>query len=299
VEVLSTARRCLSESARVDEQERLEDELLELADRLDDPGGRARAALWRFETRLDEGRGEDLERILDLADVDVPALRAGSYHFTLAYGRAALALLRGSVEEADLLVERAAAIGRRRGLPDVIVEGVRLIQTMGVRHEQGRLGEIRDELQTLFSQAGVPEWLGAVAFVDGELGHLDRVGPNLDAFFSGFEARGARVSVGIGLLAHVAAPVARVGDTARAALLHEALLPHSGRGGHISYFTGPIDYALGLLARTLGREDEARAYFQQAAAFCERLGAPLWKERCERAGAEAAASGDALSAGSG
>jgi DNA-binding SARP family transcriptional activator len=277
--VLTTARRSLSGSGLVDEQEALEEELLALAERLDDPGQRMRASLWRIVTLIEQGRGEALERLHQSAAEDARSLRMGNYHHSLAYCRASLALLRGRVAEADFLVERAAAVGRDLGVDGTVVDAIHLTQLMGVRHEQHRLAELRDRAAALVSLSSVFEW-PAIAFIDGEIGSLESVGENVDALLDGYAAHGVTALRPIGVLALMAAPIARLQDPVRAARLYEIVLPFSGRGAYLAYFAGPIDYHLGLLDRVLEREDDARRHFAAALAFCRRLGAPRWTSRC-------------------
>ncbi len=124
-----------------------------LAERVDDPGLRARTAQWRFDTSVERGRGEQLERLLELAGENARGLRMGNYHHSVGYARAALALLRGRVGEADALVERARMIGLERGVDPTVVDAVRLFQLIGVRHEQRRLAELCEEAH-LFIETG-------------------------------------------------------------------------------------------------------------------------------------------------
>ena len=78
----------------------------------------------------------------------------------------------------------------------------------------------------------------------------------------------------------------------RAGELYELLAPFSGQvasGGSILY--GSIDWALGRLATTLERYEQADEHFAAAAEIEERLGAPLflarthasWARRADRA----------------
>jgi DNA-binding SARP family transcriptional activator len=281
--VLTTARRSLSGTVQLGQQLRLEDELFGLAERLDDPGQWVRTSLWRFDTSVERGHGDQLERLLETAAENARGLRAGNYHHSLTYAQAALALLRGRRANADVLVERAAAVGRERGLDATVVEAIRLIQLIGVRHEQHRLHDLRDEAGAFFGNAGVPEWMGALAFIDGELGRLETVGSGVDALLDGFEAGGARTVSPVGFVAHMAAPIARLDDPMRAARAYELILPFTGQGAYFAYFAGPMDYHLGLLARTANREQDAREHLADAVAFCQRLGAPRWQARCEAA----------------
>ena len=282
-DVLLTVRRSMTGSMRVGEQQELDDELRALAERLDDPGLRVGAELWRFDTAVEAGRGDELESHLDAAAAHAQSLRPGVYHHSIAYHRAALALLRGSVTEAEVLVDLAAQTGREGGVDATIVEAIRLTQMMGVRHEQGRLGQLRDEADAFFSPAPLAGWRCIPAFVDAELGNLATVGAGVDEMLTFHEQFGHAISCSAAMLAHMAAPTARLGDPSRARRLWPILEPGCGYGSFFAYFAGPVDYHLGLLARTLGDVAQARTRFAAAAAFAERLGAPRWRDRAARA----------------
>jgi DNA-binding SARP family transcriptional activator len=283
--VLTGARRMRAGWLDLDERAELETELLALADELDEPGMRISAALWRLETRIEQGQGTELEGWLDMAQANSDLVRLGTYRHTLAYMRAAVALVRGEIDEADRLVEHAARLGRELGLHEMIVEAIRRIQLIGVRHEQGRLDEIGEETAAFFTDAGMPQWLGAVAFAEGETDRLDLVPEHLEPIFAHFRAGGAAMSTPLGFAAHMAAPVARVGDRELAALLYERLAPYAGKGTFFAYFAGPFDYHLGLLARTLGQSEAASRHFLAAAEMSVNLGAPRWAARARAAAA--------------
>jgi len=280
--VLTSVRRSLAGTLRIDDQWAAEETLLELAARSQDPRGRARTLLWRFETSLQRGEGDGLEDLLDEAGVIVAGLSEPAYHHSHAYYRASLEFIRGDLDAAERSIELAAAVGRRHGLADPIVESIRLGQLLGVRYEQGLLAEFRGEVAPFFAAAQMPALLGAVAWIDAELGDLDQVAPNLDAFFDDFASGGVRFIMPVSALAQVAPAVVAVGDTAQAQLLYDVLLPHAHRGAVLSIQAG-TDWSLGLLARALGREEDAQRHFADGVAFSERLGAPRWAERCANA----------------
>lgn len=284
--VLFAVRQGLAGSGRGDEQERLEDDLIALGDRQDDPGLRLSGLMFRFVTRIEQGRGAALENLFARAVEDALVLPPGGHRHTLAYNRAALALLRGRVAEADLLVTRAAEVGREHGLDASIVEMIRITQMIGIRHEQGRAAQMRRDEAAFFGGSEGTRWPG-VAFLDAEAGLLGHVGANVDQLMDGFTATGPTVLRPMGLIAQMAAPIARIGDAARAARLHDLVAPFGGQGVFLGYFAGPVDYHLGLLCRVLGRGDEAARRFRDAAAFSRELGAPRWVERCRAALADA------------
>lgn len=282
--VLATARRSLTGSGRLEEQHRLEAELCALAEQLEDPSQRARAARWRFDTQIERGNGEHLERLLAVAAESAAGQRTGDHHHSLACARASLALLRGRTQEASVLVDIAAAVGRQHGLDPKLVEAARLAQMIGVRHEQHRLRELRGELNASFAAAGMTEWLCASAFIDSQLGCFETVPQNADAILETFAVGNSELIAPIGWIALMASPIARLRDRPRAAALYQTILPYSGQGACLAYFAGPIDYHLGLLARAMRRERDAKRHFTAATRFCEQLGAPLWQRRCQSAG---------------
>src|SRR5207245_615504 len=69
---------------------------------------------------------------------------------------------------------------------------------------------------------------------------------------------------------------ATVGDAESAAILYEKLLPHAGRISVLSHAVscrGSVSHALGELAATLGRTDDAIRHFANALEVHERMGA--------------------------
>ncbi|MGA2011688.1 MAG: BTAD domain-containing putative transcriptional regulator [Solirubrobacteraceae bacterium] len=282
--VLTTTRRSLTGLGMLDRQELMEDELSALADHFDDPGLRVRTALWRFETMVARGNGDGLESQMTTAAIHVAELRGGNYHHSVAYGTASLALLRGELDDADRLVARAAEIGLARGLDPVVVQGIQLIQLVWLRYEQHRLGDLRDQLNEFAAVSAIPSWFAVGAFIEAALGGEPRdVAEQIDQLLAIQGDRGPTMVVPIGLMAQTATAVAGLDEPARAKRVYEAIAGYSGQGGYVAAFAGPIDYHLGLLARSLGRPHDARSHLQAAVTFSDRLGAPRWSERCRAA----------------
>lgn len=254
-----------------------------LAEEIDDSPLGLALGLWRFDTAVIGGQGEHLEELLEEAARHARASAWGRGQHSLAYEQASLALLRGRVEEADQLVERAALIGHRVGVDPVFVTAIRLAQLTVVRAEQGRLGELRDEAAAFFGPSGIPAWLGLVASIDASLGEAAGAGEPIRAVVEDFAARGPSGLCPPGLLAVMAAPAVRSGDPELLARLHDLLVPFSGRGGYFACFAGPIDHHLGILAHALGRREEADGRFAAAGDFARRVGAPRWQARAAAA----------------
>lgn len=282
VTVYATGRQAMAGSGLVDVQEMYEDRLRQLIDTYDDAPTRVRIALWSFESRVQRGRGEGLESLLEDIERDFVHVRDIGTRHSVAYAKAALHLIRGRLDDAEKAIGDSALIGKSIAGSASIVEAIRLIQLTALRLEQGRLAEIRNELVAFCSSADIPEWWGTMAYVDSELDRREDIPRILELFFTGFDRAGARIAIPHGLAGFMAAPIRLIGDLERARTLYDFLLPSAGLGGYIGCFAGPTDLALGILADALGETTTARAHFEAGAAFADRLGAPLWRERCLR-----------------
>lgn len=278
--VLSSARQTVSGALDLDSRRAIDDELASLAEHLDHPVGVARAAIWRFVTAIEAGADDDLEGLLDIAGAAASESSSAAVAHTVAYHRAALALIRGDFHGAGLLAEEAASIGRRGGNAEPVVELVRLVQMLTVWEGTGRLERHRQEIVTFFAGFEWSEWSSVIAYVEAAVGDPDVAREHLHRFLDGHRATGPTMISPVALLVWVAHPVAALADAERAAELYPLLLPHSGKGAFLAHFTGPVDLALGLLAETLGDASAARRHFAAGAAFASRLGAPIIAARC-------------------
>lgn len=279
ISVLSATRQSMAGSARVAEMAHAEEELLRHARIAADPVAMFRVGVWRFETLMQQGHGADLEAWLARAERELPVLRDTRSQHQYLYSAAACALLRGEVARADELAEEAAEVGRSNPAAVPMVEGIRLAQLLGIRYEQGRLGEIRNELVAWSAGAGIQEWVGTVAFIDGEIGRAEDARAELDLFFGGFDRTGPTMAAPIGLAAMMASTIRLVGDVDRARSFYEVLLPYRGLGSYFVSFGGPFDHALGILAASFADRERARAHFEDAISFGTGVGAPLWTAR--------------------
>lgn len=281
-EVLSSARQALSGALQLDVQGALDDELAALASSLDDPDGRAQAALWQLVTAVERGEGEQLEQLLRTATTAAGEARSAATGHSVAYHGAALALLRGDLAGAAGLTDEAASIGRRGGMPEQVVEAIRRTQLLPIWEATGRLARHRAETVAFFGGAGLPEWSSVVARVEAAVGDRRTAGEHLGRYLRRYSETGPTVINPVALAASVAWPVAVLGAQEEAAALYPLLLPYAAYGGFFAHFAGPVALSLGLLARTVGDRTAAQAHFLAAAEFCTRLGAPLVAARCRQ-----------------
>lgn len=198
--------------------------------------------------------------------------------------RAALALLRGELDEAEARIEAATAVGERIREPDT--QNVRMSQRLELVRARG----IPDELSAFAAEA-VRHWIGAPV--------------HAHAVAAGFLARAGDVDAAQG---HVAI-VLDLGTwrvdrsylwsvfvrelSAAAIVLHDHTLSEQlladlvpltgscGVNGAVVAFAGSHAHTAGLLSNELGRD--GAPFLQQAEEIYRRLGAPAWLDEVQRA----------------
>jgi DNA-binding SARP family transcriptional activator len=215
---------------------------------------------------------------LDAAREHVAVVRSLARRFQLQQGTfladilgAMVAHQSGDLDLADRLYLDAFGPQLRRGTVDAV--GGYLLARATVRHTQGRLAEMRDELQAVYEQA-IPAAGHLYVLALTEAGDLDRareVLPQLPEVLPDF----------LQTIFHCCQALAVVacGETERAQLLYERLTPFAGivaGSGSNGYVLGPVARVLGKLAVLLGRTDDARAHFARARAIAERCGSAPW-----------------------
>jgi class 3 adenylate cyclase len=212
-------------------------------------------------------------------------------------GRACWALLHGSVDEAEHHAQEALRIGTELGEPDALMMyGAQLVP---IRILQGRAGEILDLLdQAIQANPRLLGFQAAKAQILSSLGRVDEARAMLDeATATRFEhvAREQTRAVGLAMYAEAAA---QTGATDAAAILYALLEPTADQIAWNGANTcGHLRIYLGLLAATLGRDDEADEHFARAIEVQERGGILIGAARAHLGWAEAlAARGDAARA---
>ena len=197
---------------------------------------------------------------------------------------AALALMRGELDEAERLILQAA----RTRLPyRAYITDPASMLIFTLRREQGRLRELGPMVAMYMRQnAGAPTWRPGLALLYVELGDLEAARAIFaDLAADDFESlpRDGRWSTCITYLAEVCVAL---GDSNSASVLYRLLLPWAGRnivmGGGTECW-GASDRFLGLLATVEGHWLDAERHFAEALAMNERVGAfaPLAHTHCD------------------
>jgi tetratricopeptide (TPR) repeat protein len=189
--------------------------------------------------------------------------------------RSTRALIAGRIVEAGEMAEEAFAIGRVARPKDALL--FYLFQLFGVRFEQGRLGEIEEQIDEGARVVPMPLIRPLSVLVLCELGRDDEAIAALHA------ADLQMVPVNLAwmhTMAIYASVAAYLGDRSAAAVLRELLSPFADQVvAHSVIGLGAASHFLGMLATTLGYHDEADARFAEAAATHARVAAPAWLAR--------------------
>jgi tetratricopeptide (TPR) repeat protein len=209
-------------------------------------------------------------------------LRMPLHEWTAATLRAMRALLRGSLEQAEGLIE--AALRLQAGRPNAA--SAHLGQSTLLRWEQGRLGELRDAWHALieqFPQAGFGR--GWLSVANAELGRTEEARLVLRAAVDEVLVL-PRNGLWLLALASSALAAAQLGEDEAAAALYPLLLPYADRTiivpmPHPITCYGSAAFYAGSLAATLSRWDEAVRHFELALDANRRLGAGAFLVRTQ------------------
>ncbi|HEX5616505.1 MAG TPA: hypothetical protein VFZ83_15225 [Acidimicrobiia bacterium] len=268
----------------LDERLALDDELLECARQVDAPLA-LQAHLWRLADLLESGQ-------LARADAEMAALADGSmghdqprYWWYATLYRAMRALLDGRIADAADAAEQAHALGARLGARNNGASHA--LQTFFTAREQGRLAGVPELLDALAGRYPAQlAWVASAAMARVEVGDLDGARRQLE-FLAADDFRGLpRTGMWLPTMVGLADVVHALGATREAAALYDLLLPFRDRYVMVSRILvclGSVEHALGVLATTLGRLDDADAHFARARERHEAYGAPLLVARTELA----------------
>jgi class 3 adenylate cyclase/tetratricopeptide (TPR) repeat protein len=254
-------------------------ELLVLAQDLGDPVIYCRALALGFRVAVECGDVEEADRYLEANERLTEDLHQPTLRWFVAMQRAGRALRRGWIEEAERLVAEAGRAGEAAGQPDAGV--MHLWLQFSVRFEQGRLGELVDDLlRHVCEFPGVPGARALAGLAYAELDRLDDARQALEPL----AASNFDLPVNTNWLravTDIAAACARLGDGEWAATLYGLLAPYPDLfpTANLGTPTGSVAHYLGLLATALERLDEAEAHLASAEATHQRSGAPTWLAR--------------------
>jgi len=273
---LSHAIWAITASDTLAQRQRLIAELSDLTRRLDDPRLSDLGHGTHLTASMEAGDRAQIESALAARRTKLAAFPVPSLVWAWRVSEATWSFVQGELEASERLAIEAAEIGTGAGEPDA--QRTFGIQLFAIRHLQGRLEEVVEQAVSLTRRADSLE--------------AHRPGAALALLQSGRddEARELALaedlrgipweqgwSAGMILWAMVCSGL-RMTD--RADDLYELLTPFSGQlAGNAGAVFGTFAWALGTLATTMERYEQAEEHFAAAAEIEERLGAPLFLAR--------------------
>ncbi len=258
-------------------------EIVSVALVLGDEERHAQGLLLLANALLEQG-SPAFEAALENCVTILDALGQPHHRYTATTRRACIALLQGRLDDAEELIEQAAALGAHIREPDT--GNVRMSQRLELTRARARPDELK-----VFAAEAVAHWTGAPVHAHGvAAGFLARAG-DLDAARHHVSAvvdlgtwridRSYLWSVFVRELAHAAIAIE---EHDLAAQLLDDVAPLAGScgvNGAVVAFAGSHAQTAGLLAGALGDEAQSRAMLEDAAATYRRLGATGWLAEIE------------------
>ncbi len=258
------------------ECEQMIEEVLQLADTLDDPSMRFRGASANMVVGLWRGDRARVEASLATERTLAASVPEPAFAFQRLMSESCWSAAQGELDAAERWAIQMYESGTASGQPDALT--VFSAELFNVRYEQGRTGELVEQL-ALFAgrpnSVSISRAWAALALIEScredEAREL-AVAEDLQSVRWGW-----LWLMSIFLWADVCS---RLKLEARADELYELLTPFAGQlAVSGTLVAGSVDWSLGALATTAGRHDQAENHFAAAAAIEERFGAPLYVAR--------------------
>jgi predicted ATPase len=192
--------------------------------------------------------------------------------------RAMRALLAGHFEDSERLAQEALAIGQ--SLQTENVAGIFGLQMFTLRREQGRLRELEPAVRYFVQQhTTAAAWRPGLALIYSELGRTREARAEFEHLARHDFTDLPRDALWMASMTYLTDVCAFLGDTARATILYQLLLPHAERtvviGNAVACY-GAMSRYLGTLAATVGHWDTAAQHFEDALAMNARMEAWPW-----------------------
>jgi class 3 adenylate cyclase/tetratricopeptide (TPR) repeat protein len=281
---LSNANMAITVPDTLQERKSMTDELVELAQRLDDTRLSFYATARCMINGLEVGDRLQAESCIATMRTLAAAVPEPSMAFLRLMLESGWALAQGELQAAEQFAIQMFEIGMASGEPDAApVFGAMLL---GVRYSQGRADELVEQVLKLTGEADNPTaWRAAAAGALVASGREDEA--RALALVEDFQSVPWDWAW-LGTVYSWANVCARLHLVDRAGELYDLLAPFADRLAVSGVLvTGSIAWVLGTLAATLERYEQAEGNFAAAAEIEERFGAPLFLARTHTSWARA------------
>ena len=254
----------------------LADELVRLADAAGARRLQLRGRVWRIHDNLELGDLPAVDSEIDRHARLVKAVRQPGHLWVTAYLRAMRALLEGRLDDARHLADEAFEIGRQAGIADAaaVYYVAQLYPIVRQRGEGEAVEEPVAALVGLYAEL-IPGMSAVLAGVYQRAGRQ----AHARALYERLAARDFDLPRDHNWLAFMWALVdlcTAFGDSKRAPVLYDLLLPYRGRfivAAFAAGFVGPVDFALARLAALRSTFEAAQEHFEAALELNARVGA--------------------------
>jgi DNA-binding SARP family transcriptional activator len=259
-------RRVLWDAPHLQERIEVSTEMLTLARQVGNLELQLQAHAWLVVDLLERGDRDAVDAQMEAFGAGADRLRQPLFEWTSIMWRAMRALLAGAMDRADGLASEALAAG---GPAEAVTASqYYAIQLLGIRRDQGRMGELEPAAQRLVAENPErPAWRAALANLLCEEGRLEEAREEFErlaAYDFDDVPKDLDWMIAMTLLSDVCADL---GDAERAALLYDKLEPYADVNvviGLAAVCLGSAASFLGKLADTMGRADLAAEHFERA-----------------------------------
>jgi tetratricopeptide (TPR) repeat protein len=276
-EVLLATHGATSAAGNARERLGIADSLLRLAARGGDRAIAFRAHAARVWDHLELGAMAAAEDDLEACDRLARELRQPSYDGLVTVFRATRAIVRGRLVEAEGLAGTILATGRWLGRA---VDAIFFLQIMTIRYLQGRIGELVDPLRAFVAMnPGVPAARCGLALAFISLGLASEARGEVEQVLAQSLIDMPRDVAFLPAMVQLSEACALIGEGGWMQTLYDVLLPYAAFCavfGNGASFLGSVSHYLGLLARDLGRHDDAARHLEQGLAVHAGMGAEPW-----------------------
>jgi hypothetical protein len=224
--------------------------------------------VFRFIALVESG---DIQRADAALAAARPAARVPISQWMVLQWEAVRAMLAGRLADAEALSIRGAEAAREAGAPPSVVEFQFVGLLWCIRAVQGRLPELDPFVGMVRALPDRPAWsFAGEAQLACEMGDPGAARCALDEAVARGLLEAPRIVGWTTTMTGAADVCAALMDRSLATSLYELLAPSADV---MSTHAGPLGRAVGRLALTLGRRDEAEDLLRAAVALCERMDA--------------------------
>jgi class 3 adenylate cyclase len=251
----------------------LADEMVELGLSSGDREAVVRGHAYRLWSYLELGDMPAAEREMESYIRLAHELRMPEHTWYTAALRGMRALLDGDIEQAEILAQEGRRAGNRA--EQAVAEQWYGIQMIQIRSMQGRAAELLPAVRDLAERfPGIPAWRGGQVTLAARSGDVELARRELDRLAADDFAVFPRDVNWFSAMSLVGEAIALADDTGHAESAYELLVPYEGLVivvARAAACAGPVDRVLGLLAKLMGRLDDAERHLGNAVDTATRM----------------------------